>query len=361
MNNVQVEEIPEDQISPKEILAKIVGLKETIKQNWKLILGFVVIGGLAGWIYDVYNYSKPRYQAYLTFNLESGQSGGAGGGLSDLASAFGLGGGSTEAGGLFTGQNFIELVRSRPMIERALLKEVVIRKKKQLFVNYYIENSGILEKEWEEDDKMKKIRFKVGKPRKDFSIDENVSMMTIVAKIVEETQFDKNNPKSSFTILKSDMQDEEMAKVWLDELIETVTEFYKETTTKKTREILNSAKSRVDSLSRVMTGMDAALARYQDANMGMVAQQAMVVQQKMSRNSSLVGSMYYQAVQSLESIRFSLIRETPLVTIIDAPFLPLAKKVYPMFKSVKAGIIIGFVLALFFIFIRKAILSIIQS
>jgi hypothetical protein len=247
------------------------------------------------------------------------------------------------------------------MIERALLKEVVLKKKKQLFINYYIQHSGILEKEWEEDEKMKKIRFVKGKPRNEFSIDESVAMMTIVGKIVEETQFDKNNPKSSFTILKSDMQEEEMAKVWLETLIETVTETYKETTTKKTREILNSAKSRVDSLSRVMTGMDAALARYQDANMGMVAQQAMIVQQKMSRNSSLVGSMYYQAVQSLESIRFSLIRETPLVTIIDAPFLPLPKKVYPMYKSVKAGVIIGFVLALFFLFVRRAVLEIMKS
>lgn len=361
MSDFKKEQLPDDQISPKEILNKIIGLKDNIKKNWKLILSFIVAGAIIGWIYDLKNFKKPRYQAYLTFNLDGGQQGGGASGISDLASAFGFGGGGAEAGGLFSGQNFIELVRSRPMLERTLLNEVTIKGKKQIFVNHYIEHSGILDEEWEKEEKLKKIRFTNKKPREQFSLMENVALMGIYSKILEETQFDKNNPKSSFIILKCDMQDEALAKLWIEILIENVTDYYKETTTKKTREVLRTAKNRVDSLSRVMSGMDSQIARYQDANQNVVAQQAMVIQQRMARNSSLVGSLYFSAVQNLEAIRFSLIRETPLVTIISAPILPLRKSEYTMYKSVKAGIIIGFVLALFFLFVRNAVKGILNS
>jgi hypothetical protein len=360
MNQQPINTLPEDQISPKDVIQKLIGIKDALKNNWKIIVLFVVLGALSGWIFDKVNYKNTRYLGFLTFNLEAGQSGGPASGIADLASAFGLGGGGSESGGLFVGQNFIELVKSRPMIERALLTEVIIKGKKELLANYYVAKSGILNDEWEDNEKFKKIRF-VKKPRDQFSLDESMAFMAVYQKINDETLFDKNNPKASFITLKCNTEDEQLSKVWLETLMETVSTFYKETTTRKTRQILHIAARRVDSLARVMAGTDAALAHFNDVNQSLASQQALVTQQRMARNSSLVSSMYYQAVQSLESIRFSLVKETPLITVIDPPVLPLATQKYQFGKSIKGGAVIGLVLAIAFIFIRNTIKEIMNA
>ena len=72
---------------------------------WSLLLGIANIG-------LVYT-TPPTYTATLTFALEEGESGG--GSLSGLASQFGynIGGGG---GGAFTGDNLLELMKSRRLI-----------------------------------------------------------------------------------------------------------------------------------------------------------------------------------------------------------------------------------------------------
>lgn len=353
--------LPEDQISPKDVARKIKQSFASVKKNWKLIVICFVLGTGLGWVYDKYNYTPTRYLGFLAFNLETGQSGSDMGGLSDLASAFGLGsGGSTSSSGLFVGENFLQLVKSTPMLEKALMKEVTIKGKKTLLVNYYIEKSGILDEEWEKVEKFRKIRFTT-KPREQYSMDENIAMMGIVKKINEETSFDRKSPKSSFLILKSNTQDEMLSKVWLETLLSTVEEFYKYTNTKKTVEILKMAQRRADSLYNALTRTENRLAQFTDQNQQVIAQQAQVTTNRLNRNTGILNTMYFDAVRNVESIRISLIKETPFITIIEPPVLPLLAEAYEEGKSIKAGALIGIVLALAIIFLRKTVIDIINS
>jgi len=70
---------------------------------WSLLVGVANIG-------LVYT-TPPTYTATLTFALEEGESGG-GGSLSGLASQFGY----NIGGGAFTGDNLLELMKSRRLI-----------------------------------------------------------------------------------------------------------------------------------------------------------------------------------------------------------------------------------------------------
>lgn len=353
--------LPEEQMSPKDILKKFGQGKELFKKYWKLILLCVILGGVLGWVYDKYNYKPTRYMGFLTFNLETGQGQNDMGGISDLASAFGLGGGAQAgAGGLFFGENFILLVKSRTMLEKALMKEVTIKGKKYILANYYIEKSGILADEWKGNEKLQKLRF-TQKPRNQFSTQESVAMMAVVKKIDEETSFSKQSPKSTFTTLKCNTEDELLSKVWLETLIATISDYYTTVSTKKTQEVLKVAKRRVDSLASALSGNDSRLARFADQNQQVVAQQARVAENRLTRNTSLLASMYFEAVRSLESIRMSLVKETPLLTIIDEPVLPLMTEVYEEGKNIKAGILIGLVVSIVIIFLRKTYQDIMNS
>lgn len=355
------EKLPEDQIAPKEVFKKIGEIRKMLVKNWKLILICLVLGGVLGWVYEYYNFKRTRYLAFLTFNLESGSGQSDAGGLSDLASAFGLGGGGMgSTGGLYHGENFPLLVKSRPMMERALMTEVSVKGKKQLLVNYYIEKSGIMLDEWEENEKMKKIRF-TSKPRDEFSTDESLAMMAIVKKINEETSFNKDNPKATFITIKCNTEDELLSKLWLETLMATVEQHYQATSTKKTKLILKIARRRVDSLAASLTNTEVRLAQFSDQNQQAVAQQARIAENRLTRNTSLLASMYFEAVRNLENVKMSLVKETPLIEFVDPVVLPLATEKYESGKSTKAGILIGLVIAIAIIFLRKAYLDIMNS
>lgn len=358
---IKQDKLPEDQISPKAVFQKIGEIRKMLVQNWILIVVCLILGGVLGWVYEYYNFKRTRYLAFLTFNLESGGGQSDGGGLSDLASAFGFGGGGMGSSvGLYYGENFPLLVKSRPMLESALMTEVDVRGKKQLLVNYYIEKSGILLDEWEKNEKLKKIRFKP-KPREQFTTDESLAMMAIVKKINEETSFAKDSPKATFITIKCNTEDELLSKLWLETLMSTVEKHYQATSTKKTKLILRIARRRVDSLAAALTNTEFKLAQFSDQNQQAVAQQARVVENRLTRNTSLLGSMYFEAVRNLESIKMSLVKETPLIEYVDPVVLPLATEKYESGKSTKAGVLIGLVVAIAIIFIRKAYLDIMNS
>ena len=84
-------------------------------KKWILVIaGFVgcVIGIIHAYIY------KPTYTATYKFSIES-KSGGSG--FSALSVLTGLG----SSSGTFSGDNLVELFRSRSMVEMALLKPIV--------------------------------------------------------------------------------------------------------------------------------------------------------------------------------------------------------------------------------------------
>jgi uncharacterized protein involved in exopolysaccharide biosynthesis len=65
---------------------------------------------------------KPTYTASLSFALEDEKSGGGGlSGALGLASSLGIDLGGS-AGGAFTGANLLELMKSRNIVEKALLE-----------------------------------------------------------------------------------------------------------------------------------------------------------------------------------------------------------------------------------------------
>ncbi|KAA9357463.1 hypothetical protein [Larkinella humicola] len=353
-------QLPPDQVSPKEVVNRVILFKDQLIRSWKLLAIFMVIGGAIGFIIDFNTDKRPTYTGYITFNLGGGSSQGGLGELGNLAGMFGLGGGAPDAN-IFTGENFMYYVVSKPIITRSLLKEVdTTANHKDLMVNYYINKSGIRDDEWEDDDTLRNFRFIRGKDPKTFTRLENKALDGVFNRIKGETSIAQLDRKSSFLTLRTGMHAEMLAATWLDVLLETVQEDFTEKQNRKTREMLVLMENRRDSLGRVLGRNDSNLARYIDQNQQVVVAEGQLQQSKLTRNSTFLQQLYYGAVQSVDNLKLSLIKEAPLFTIVEPVSLPLFKETHEPF-AFQAGIVMGLILGLIFIFLRQTFYSIMQS
>jgi hypothetical protein len=97
-----------------------------------------VLAGLAGIWYA--STQKPVYKSRLSFALDNG---GGEGGLSsalNLASQFGIGVGDSKD--IFEGDNILEIMKSRRMVERVLLTVDTFAKKPYTLIEFYLYGAG---------------------------------------------------------------------------------------------------------------------------------------------------------------------------------------------------------------------------
>ncbi len=352
--------LPPDQISPKSVLLRVFRLKDVAKRNWKLLLLLTFLGGLIGFIYDLTHKKPPVYNGAILFNLGGGSSGGSGfGDLGALAGAFGLSQGAPDAN-LFVGDNFVIYAKSRPVVEKTLMKTDTINGKDTLLVNYYIRHSGIRDEEWAEDDSLRSFYFARAKKPSEYTRQESIVMSGIYARIKSEVTVSQPERKSSFMELRCAMEDEMLAATFLNSHLQTVEADYRQKQTKKTQEVYKLAQYRADSIYRVLTGTENRLAQYMDQNQQVVVAQGRVQETKLTRNSSFLTTLYYQALQNVDQMRLSLIREQPLFTIIEPVAFPLYKETLTP-VGMQAGIALGLVLSLVVVFLRETYRSVMRE
>ncbi|TDB64480.1 hypothetical protein [Arundinibacter roseus] len=355
MPQVVNQSIPEDQISPKLVLLKIVSVKDSLVKNWKLILLFCVIGYGIGFALDLYLKKRDQYQATVLFNLGSG--GGSTGGIGDVAGLLGLG--STPDANIFTGENFFYFVKSRPVVERALMKEVEVGSKKMLLANFYIDSSAILENEWKENEKLQNFHFTKNDP-KEFNMQERLALNDVLERIRVGTDVYQPDRKSSFIMIQVTIENPLLSETWANILLETVEEVYTENQTSKTRRTLNLLQNRADSLSRILGGTENRLARQIDYSTNIVDPVGKVQVNRLQRSSEFVQQLYMEAMRNVEAMKVSLVREAPLFTIIEPVKNPVDRK-SDEGKRAQIGLLLGLLLALVFIYFKSVYAAIMSD
>ncbi|AQG79654.1 hypothetical protein [Spirosoma montaniterrae] len=354
-----VKPLPPDQISPKSVVLTVLKLKNVVRRNWKVLVVLLLIGGIGGFIYDLTHEKKPLYNASITFNLGGGSGGSNFGELGALAGAFGLSSGAPDAN-IFVGDNFQIYAKSRPVVEKTLMRTVKINGQDTLLIDYYIQHSGIRDEEWEESDSLRAFAFRKGKKTEEFNRQEQLAMSDIYTRIKSEMSVQQPERKSSFMEIRASMQDEQLTAVFLSTHLETIEEDYRKKQTKKTREMLDLLDNRADSLARVLTGTESRLAQYIDQNQQVVAAQGRINETKLTRNSTFLSTLYYQALQSADNMRLSLIREAPLFTIIEPVTFPLYREIVTT-NGKQIGIALALLLSFLIIFFRETYRSVMRE
>lgn len=339
--------LPADQISAQEIMVKAIKIKNILLKNWLLILVFTASGYGIGFVLDLLTKKPDTYFANITFNLGGGSSSGGGmGGLGGLAASIGMS--STPDANIFTGENFNYFVKSRPVLERTLMKYVDVNHKKVLLANFYIDSSGIKTDEWKDFESKHSFKFKSNKPDS-FNLEERKILNALVGKLNGNAEVGPIDRKSSFISVSVTSQSPLLSKDLVENLLNTVEELYTENQTAKTRKIMLMYKRRTDSLSFVLGKTENQLAKTMDENLFVIAPEAKSQANKLTRNSSFVQTLYNQSLAEYDNLRLRLIQETPLFTIIEPVQTPLEPK-FDLAKKRMIGVFVGLILALVIIY-----------
>jgi hypothetical protein len=324
---------PENEISLKEIVLKLREWYQYLLCKWKTILIFGLIGGALGLVYTFIK--KPVYTAETTFVLEDGEKGGGLGAYAGLASMVGIDL-NMGGGGVFQGENILQLYKSRRMIQQTLLSKDTFDGKQELLINRYISFNKLREG-WEDNPALKNLSFDI--PHEQFSLQHD----SIIGKLVEE--FNKEylqvvKPDKKLSIIKVEFKnkDELFAKSFTNNIVANVNDFYVRTKTKKSADNLSILQQQADSVKRVLNYSISSVATATDANPNSnpAFQTLRVPSQKKQVDVQASAAVYQEIVKNLELAKISFRREKPLIQVIDEPILPL--------KEVKLGKILGFIL-----------------
>lgn len=339
-----MEEIQNDEISLKELIYKAKGWYGYLLTQWWKVAIAGVLGALLGLGYAYVK--KPVYTAALSYAIEDGKD--AGGGLASLAGSFGLNlGGST--GGAFSGNNLMELFKSRSMVEKTLLSPVSVNGKNISLAELYIQDKN-WRKTWQEKPNLKNIQFLPNTDREKFSRVQD-SILGVMYNDLSKNNLtiDQKDKKLAITLITMKATDEYFAQQFTLALTKTVTDFYIDTKSKKAKENMAILNHQIDSIRGQLNGAITSVAVANDntfaLNPALNVKRVPSARRQVDVQANT--AILTEIVKQAELAKVTLRKETPLIQIIDEPILPLPKEEFGKVK----GIALGTVLASFLMII----------
>jgi hypothetical protein len=344
-----------NEISIKELFLFIGRQYRFLISKWLIIIFLAILGGLAGLAYAFWK--KPVYTATTTFVLEGTDNTTTLGQYAGLASMFGLD--LNSAGGIFQGNNILELYRSRTMIENTLLTEVNLHGRALLLVDRYVEINNLREK-WAEKQHLKNIRFQQNLEKlSEGQLRLQDSLLRDIAADINKNYLmvykpDKNN------IIRVDVNsgDEFFAKAFNDQLVANVNDFFVQTKISKSLVNVTILQNKADSIRNTMNKAIYSAAAVADATPNLnptrqLQRNAPIQRSQLSAETNK--AILSELLKNLEMSKMNLLRETPLIQVVDSPKFPLDISVPGKVTSfIKGMILFGFLVVLWLL-LRKMI------
>ena len=335
-----------DEIQLKDILIKLSEYKTYLLKKKFTIIAFSVLFFLLGIVFALN--SDRKYTAELTFVVEGQQGSGAAlGAMQGMASQFGfdVGGSSSTT---FSQNNILEFLKSRGVIESALMQNREVNKIDDLLIEHYLYINKIKDL-WESDKNLTPVSFHRILSQDNDSVSGEVWLSILEDKLVVELQSEQANIINlSYTSVN-----EEFAKLFVEALIEQMSIMYVTHQTAQTQNTLDFLTSRSDSVFKELEISEQAFAKVKDINQRIVKASGRLKEQQLMRKVQVLNTTYLEIVKNLELSKLTLLNQTPIIQIIDKPILPLKSET----KSIRLlgffGVFLGGFISVTFLVIRK--------
>ena len=325
-------------IKYSELKAIILRFLNYFISQYKIILYITIITSALGLLYG--KLQPSTYKATSTFIVED-KSGKGGGGLSGLASQFGIDvGGLTGGGaGLFDGDNILEIIKSRSIIEKVLLTkmEEPSSLKGQTIADYYIQINNLASAFESKNINLKSLNFAGLTEGAKHTVQQDSILYILFSKINKDLNVEKKNKKSTIITLEVVSGDQVFSKIFAEELLKQTSDLYIDIKTGNLSRSINKIQQKADSLQRSLSNI------YQ--NSFQINSSRTEIS---NRDKTFSSTLYAEVVKNLETLKLSLINQTPVIQVLDTPKYPLFDQRTPARYSLVIGFAIGFVLSFFY-------------
>lgn len=325
-------------VTLKEFILKIHDWFKYLLSKWYVLIIAGVVGAALGFFYA--SFRKSIYTATTTFVLESGDN--SSGGMSQMAGLAALAGVNLNqsGGGIFQGENLFELYRSRKMIERTLLLSSPSDSSLLLLDRYFMLHND--KERWKKQNpKLLQIDFRQHITGE--LVRSRDSILQTVIKDINLNNLNVGKLDKKSGLIKIDVHsiDEKFSKEFNQSLVSEVNRFYINTKTKKSLENIRILQYKTDSVRAIMNGDISIAASVNDAtpnlNPTRLAQR-LIPTQRSQFSAETNKAILAQLVQNLEMSKMSLLRESPLIEVVDEPIYPLP---FAKLSRIKITLLVG--------------------
>lgn len=307
------------------------------KQLVRILLLGVVLSALA---LGYHFLQKPSFTAEATFILEEKSSGS---GLAGLASQFGFDIASmTGSNGIFAGDNVLDILGSRSIMEKVLVSEVnPANNGATRLVDLFIASKELKTKKWQSIPGIDTLSFKgyiAGDRLRD-------SLLYLVYKEIGKKHLlvDRLNKKGTIIKVTTTSRDEVFSKLFTERLVNATIAYYVGIKTAVAQQQLQRLEKRADSLSAILNAKTYETATQQILDANIAFKTAAVPGELTQRQKTLAYALYTEVTKNLEASRMSLAAQTPVINLLDTPKYPLEDGRKPWFILVLFawGFVIG--------------------
>jgi hypothetical protein len=313
------------------------------RKKWH-VLGIAILFGLIGAVF--FMLQKPKYEAVLTLIAENTKTSRLPTFASSLASQFGFDMG-VDGNNAFEGANLLELFKSDKIIGKTLTSSSSTSS--AMLIEIYLKNHGYaasLRKSFE--NRIKTNALLKGSIRFVDSVIAHVSDEVISHLIIK-----KLDDKIDIISIRLDDYDEVFAKEFVEKLVDNTVKLYTEYRTTKNAINVNILSMQVDSLKNILAGSIDKSAIENDLNINPAKQAVKTKAQKEQINFQATSTLYVEMVKNLAFAKLALLKEAPLIQLIDTPKMPLKnKKISPIIGG-SVFFIMGAALTIFFLLLQR--------
>jgi len=346
----------QQEFSPRTFILQVQGLGSYILSKWKIILLVGILFGLAAAVYSFFK--KPQFVAEMTFVLDEEATQPPKSGLSELSEELGLRG---DAGSVFsTPTNIVELMQSRLLVEKTLRSTVDVEGHKLLLADFFLDSLEYRDK-WMRKSPYYHMDFLSKKTSKEEALYESGIMRNIYETLIKTgIKIDRKGKETTIISVQCTSTHELFSKYFLEELLNTVTEYYIEKKTERAKLNVDFIQRRTDSVRQAYNIALYGRAEFSDAFFNPNRQTPLVAREKQQTDIQILRASYVELTRSLESAKTALMRETPLIQYLDMPLLPLKVLHSNMIKNSLIGLFVGIFLMTGYLAVRKVLRAVMQ-
>jgi len=300
-----------EQIKVSDLLALVNKVIKYLITQYKLIGITTTITCLIAFGY--WYQQTPTYRASATFIVEEGSS--KGGGLSGIASQFGIDIGSMMGGGgsgMFSGENIYEIMKSRLIIEKVLLSKIDSAEggNGKSMADLYLQISGMQKALNKKGPEFAKLNFTNLKEDSKHTILQDSVLNVLVQKIVNQNlTIDKQNKKTSIITISLTSSSQVFSKIFVEKLLSKTSELYIDIKTRNLSKNINKIQRKADSLQNSLNNIynrTFEVSKQKLLNTNAAIKINTNSEESALRDKTVTYTLYGEVIKNLETLKISI-------------------------------------------------------